>query len=198
MTGEEPWGSIDRLRERLRAELRVAIARLAEVRSVERVHAFSLAAHPLGVFLAVAIGTEERLDRVAERTRKTSRSHGRLSLEQSRDRLRWCWDPDWLIVGCEESSRLAQDIVNRFDDAGTRAVFMVCAGTLAALDAAGELGRGEERSAFAVVIDTGDRSGPEELLGWARQLNPQDVVERLEGDLEREARATELLLAKDP
>lgn len=180
----------NRLRLAVKDAARVAFTDLKRRRASERFYAFALYTAGMGEYVYPSANTEEGLLRRAG-------GYARRSGDAPSDHLaglRWN-AADWAyhLAGDEYFDgvdKLLAEAPDPYDlDDGACAaqvagVFEACLSALAELDAEGVFGRGEEREGVVVNLLKGDQAD-QEMLEWARRLNPRPAHARLVQELGR-------------
>jgi hypothetical protein len=179
-------------RAELNVGVRAALAHATAEHASEEIYGYSLALHPLGGFVSLAVGTERQLASAVERYKaKWSSSDGDLD-GLLRRRLRWNCDDGWHYLKHEFDRANLQlaALIKAKPEAGQRLAHGTCVVALQELDWDGAFGDRGARDTVVVNIYYGDQRD-EDLVTWAKQLNPFPVAQRFETELRagREARS---------
>jgi len=172
---------------------------LADVRAMTRdeaLYGVSLITNPLGTAVSLIAQTEENLDRkvcqMLEQGEWSSQAGDAQSLLKTTQRWTgegWlAFEPIFEDVNRFLGALYGADPDAFFDSGVTRLVFLCCLTVLGALDAQGRFGRGRQRDSVVLNLFISDQS-EEELIAWARSINPQEASDRYARELRGAGRA---------
>lgn len=186
------------LQRELRRAIRTTVVRAKRELAGQRIYGVSLLIHGSGTVSGMAFGTDEQLqlevDRYLESGWKARKGSHRTAL---RDMLRWRGiDEGWWRLDFDEfeaASEISHALVHgRVDGVeqelgdlfGSRLGYVQLQAALAEADHAGLFGRGADRERVVLLLYHGDQ-GDDELVDWARPMNPGRCVDRFAADLRR-------------
>ena len=197
----------DLFRSEMNQAIRLSSRDLQQKLAGERLYGFSLCLESLGFFVGAYGNSEEGLDRVVDVYRKKgyyTAKKGDLT-SHLRASLRWNCEDGWLALddpyytNSNELLRASYDSdPDQFYDRGcTRLVYLECLAALADCDRDGLFGRGRDRESLTLTMYLGDQSD-QEWLGWAIQVNPDEVYNRFQAELAAGNAAHEQLIYTSP
>lgn len=198
---EAKTATVAALQRELRRAIRSSVARAKRELAGQRLYGVALLIHGSGTVSGMAFGTLEALevevDRYLQSGWKARKGRDRPAL---RGMLRWTGiDEGWWRLDLDDfeaAHELSYALVHGAVDCveqevedlfGSRLGYVQLQAALAEADHAGLFGRGKDREAVVLLLHAGDQ-GDEELVEWARPMNPKVCVERLAADLRRGAK----------
>lgn len=204
---EKPVATVAALQRELRRAIRSTVARAKRELVGQTLYGVALAiGDGSGTAGGMAFGTVERLeaqvDEAAEFLGPKAAGRGRRA--GLRDRIRWeCEEAGWHFdsASFEAVQALSSELVHGAgqeveDLFATRLGYLQLQAALAEADHAGLFGRGVERERVVLILYAGDHTD-EDLVEWARPMNPDACVVRLAAELRHAVRARARMKRRD-
>jgi hypothetical protein len=173
--------SLDDIRVTLRAAAEKFLRAVAEEHPGEILYGFLFEISREGFSAHGAAATEEGLRRYADECAAEDGGDA----EQLRSELRWGGTEDAWYQQPERAFGAVNRLLARAEreklyEAYAGVLEGLCIDVLKELDASGTFGKGTDRERVVLgVCYTGGDNSEEEFLGWAKQVNPPKVFERL-------------------
>jgi len=180
------------IRETSKLIREAVVKALAEFRSAPggEFYGLSLIMHPVGGLVGAAFATDTTLERAVTRCEQLGYSVRSGDLRSAlRDLVRWNCESGWLLVTAPfaQANASTRAVMAKDQDpdglAAARLVHGLCTVALLEADWNGAFGVGAARERITLNIWYGDQS-TEDLLSWARPMNPHDVWLRLQEQLQ--------------
>jgi hypothetical protein len=176
--------SLDAIREALKEAAKTFLAAVAKKHPGEMLYGFLFEVSAVGYSAAAAAATEEGL------RRSTAKSAAEEGVDASELAAQYRWgsiEDAWY----QEPSKPFDRVNDLLESADAQQLYpefsgvleQLCVEALKELDAAGVFGSGPERERVAIgVCHTGGDNSEAQFLGWAEQVNPPKVFERLKSE----------------